>query len=106
MIPFSKAKCTGSLCCPFVKGHSAPETDWVGGLCGGPWLPMNWVLTLLLSRWRDRLGAVVVLGCGPSQDHHCSQSVLKWSLHNLEEGPAFTGDSAQGHEEKGGKRMG
>ena len=69
MIPFSKAKCTGSLCCPFVKGHSAPETDWVGGLCGGPWLPMNWVLTLLLSRWRDRLGAVVVLGCGPSQDH-------------------------------------
>lgn len=67
---------------------------------------MEWVPNLLPSRWRVRLGAVVALGCGPNQDHHCSQSVLKWSLHNLEEGPAFPGDSAQGHEERGGTRMG
>lgn len=67
---------------------------------------MEWVPNLLPSRWRVRLGAAVALGCGPNQDHHCSQSVLKWSLHNFEEGPAFPGDSAQGHEERGGTRMG
>lgn len=110
MIPSSKAKCTGSHAAPLVaspvKGHSVADADWVGGLCGGPWPPMDWAPILLPSRWRARLGAVVALGCGPNQDHHCAQSVLKWPLHNLEEGPAAPGDSAHGHEETGGRRMG